>query len=125
LKTDEDGKSCNAQSYSPAYEDILLMPTALLEQESFGGIENIYDLNIKQIDLNKEEFCRVGCENIIIESDNLPIVDNAFANIKIETNSIIQSGNSVDYHAGSEISMTPLFEVATDAVYHAFISPCN
>lgn len=125
LKTDENGLSCNAQSYSPTYEDFALSSTALLEDQSFGGIENNYDLNLKQFDLHKEEFCQVGCENVIIESDNLPIVDNASANTKIETNSIIQSGNSIDYHAGSEILMTPLFEVTTDAIYHAYISPCN
>lgn len=125
LKTDGFGESCNSQSFSPVYNNFIQLNSPLLENESTGGIENSFPLATQTTDFLREESCQQGCENIIIETSNYQIMEDASAHIKIETNGIVSSGISVDYHAGTEVLMTPLFEVFQDGVFHAFISPCN
>lgn len=96
-----------------------------MEDQSLGGIVDNIDLTMESTVFNKEVLCSVGCEFVIIESDNSSIMDDASAHNKIETSSIIAPTNSINYQAGSEILKTPQFEVKNDAIYHAYISPCN
>lgn len=125
IKTDLFGESCNSQSFSPIFNNFVNLNSPLLEDESTGGIENIFPFATAQTDFLREISCQQGCENIIIESSNYQILENASAHFKIETNGIVPSGYTIDYQAGSELTMNPLFEVSNNAVFHAFISSCN
>lgn len=125
LKTDLLGKNCNSITFTPAYRDTVLNNIVPVDSKSVGGIANSFNLSDKVTAFTREESCQVGCEIVIVESNNPIIMEDAKAQLLIETNGKILSGSTIDYQAGSEITMMPDFEVSNNAVYHAFIAPCN
>ena len=69
-----------------------------------------------------------GCENcqdFINENLQPQITVDRSANISIMTNGMVATNSNVEYHAGDNVELKPLFEVRPGAVFHAFIAPCN
>ncbi len=65
------------------------------------------------------------CSDYIIDMSGSNITQDTSAQIAIVSNGNVQSGNVIEYHAGSEVELTYGFEVESGATFHAFIAPCN
>jgi len=71
------------------------------------------------------ETCENNCETNIVQNQNLDILLPEQANVSIQTNGIIRSGNSIEYSAGQYIGLQYGFEVELGALFHAYIQPCQ
>lgn len=93
----------------------------LFRFECNGTINDDYvyldDINI--------ETCESDCESIIIQNQNLDILISEQADLSIQTNGIIRSGNTIEYSAGQSIGLEIGFEVELGALFHAFIESCQ
>ncbi len=65
------------------------------------------------------------CVDQLVETTNPLITKSNAANISIESNGIVDSGNIIDYFAGDYVQMTEGFEVKLTGVYHAYIQSCQ
>ncbi len=96
-------------------------------------VGEVYDADCRCIggtllDTNNNGICDFddpSCEDYIYETINQAITQTQKAVIGVETNGVISSGTTVDYHAGQYVQMNPGFEVKSGAVYHAYIEACN
>jgi len=66
-----------------------------------------------------------NCVNDIVNLSNANITSDEAANFSIQTNGIVQSSQTIDYHAGVSVEMIADFEVKTGALYHAYIALCD
>ncbi len=65
------------------------------------------------------------CSNYVNDMSGSIITQDTSAQISVITNGTVQSGNVIEYHAGTEVELMNGFEVEAGATFHAFIAPCN
>ncbi len=98
-----------------------LSPTTVFRLRCHSSI-NANQVFIDNIEL---EFCEQECLDYAIQSDNNTVQNSQVVRIGIESNGIIQSGETIDFNAGSYILMEAGFEVKSQALFHAFIEGCE
>ena len=84
------------------------------------GFDDSIDINNNGIPDGCED-----CSDYINDLSGGIITQDTSAQIAIVSNGNVQSGNIIEYHAGSEVELTYGFEVKSGATFHAFIAPCN
>lgn len=88
-----------------------------------GTIDEIFNPSINQYLYLTEGVELSDCEDVVTTSNNLTTDESA--NIGIETNGIVRSGNSIRYQAGQYIALNQNFEVESNATFSAIIDACN
>lgn len=135
------GKGCNFGDDINQCGELIRIPTNCFGNCNIGSLCDDYDL----CTINEQINNNCNCEGVLKDSDNdgicddydcVPILDipneslspyNSVyqASQTISSDAQIQVPINVEFVAGQEIDLLVKFEVVTDQIFHAYISPCN
>jgi len=90
-----------------------------------------YDVNCNCVggvllDLDNNGVCNLlECVDFVFDLMNGNATESRISKIGIESNNIVQPNSNIDYNAGDYVLLKEGFEVAFQAIFHAFIEGCQ
>ena len=71
------------------------------------------------------ETCEDNCPDYMVQNTNTIIDQSEQVEINIQSDGIVQAGNSIEFKAGNSIELLVGFEVINSGVFHAYIESCQ
>jgi len=71
------------------------------------------------------ETCIDSCPDYIVQNTNSMILQSEGVHISIESDGVVQPGNTIDFNAGDHIELVAGFEVQLSGIFHAYIESCQ